>query len=184
MRSAYEVPLRRQQRTSDTNAINVVRYDSCLLDYLIQLRTRTMNHNWVQPNAVQEAQAEGELVEFAKDSTADFDDSELGGMRRVRRRGEDTQVTLHLAFRTDRVQKAGNRFLVPPRPSQTKENFPKKSREEKHTLSVCWIDCVCNARTARGARLAARTAERLAPPTTIAREALIADNISLPNKPF
>jgi hypothetical protein len=65
----------------------------------------------VESDTIEEAQAMGELVNLVEDSAADLDDSELGGVRRVGRGGEDTEVPLDLAFCADRVEKTGDGIL-------------------------------------------------------------------------
>jgi hypothetical protein len=63
-----------------------------------------MEDDGVEPNAVQEAQTQSQLIELCEDSTSDLDNSELGGLRRVRRGRENPEMALDLALGSDRIE--------------------------------------------------------------------------------
>jgi len=71
-----------------------------------------MEHNGVQPDTVQKAQTEGQLLDLVKDSASNFDDGKFSWLRRVGRRGEDSEVSLDLALGSDGVQQTGNGVLA------------------------------------------------------------------------
>ena len=77
----------------------------------VELRTRAMDDNGVKADPVEEAQAQGELVELVEHGAANLDHCELGRLRRVRRCAKDAQVPLDLALCTNRVQQPRDRVL-------------------------------------------------------------------------
>lgn len=70
-----------------------------------------MEDDRVKTDAVEEAQAVGELVDLVEDGAANLDDGELGGVRRVGRRGKDAEVPLDLSLRADGVEQPSDGVL-------------------------------------------------------------------------
>lgn len=70
-----------------------------------------MEDNGVEAQAVEEAKAEGELLEVIEDCTTNFDDSKFCGLGWVRGGRKDAKVTLDFTFRTERVKQAGDSIL-------------------------------------------------------------------------
>ena len=70
-------------RTCDTDTVDVVRDDTSSLDDLVQLRTRAMDDHGIQPNSVEETEAECKVIELVENCPSNLDDGELGGVRRV-----------------------------------------------------------------------------------------------------
>jgi hypothetical protein len=69
--------------TCYSDSINVVRCDTFALDNLIKLWPRPMDDHRIKSNAVQEAETQSQLVKLVQDSASDFDNSKLGGLRRM-----------------------------------------------------------------------------------------------------
>jgi len=91
-------------RTGDTNPINIVWDHTLLIHDIVELGSTTVEDDGVEPNAVQEAQAQRQLIELREDSTPNLDYSELGRLRRVRRGRENAEMPLDFAFGSDRIQ--------------------------------------------------------------------------------
>lgn len=89
--------------TCDTDTVNVVRDDTLSLNNFVQLRSCTMEDDGVQSDTVQETETQSKLIKLVENGTAYLDHSELGGLRRMRRRREDTQVALYLTLCTNGV---------------------------------------------------------------------------------
>ena len=62
-----------------------------------------MEDDGVEPNAVQEAQTQSQFIELREDSTSNLDNGEFGGLGRVRRGRENSEVALDLALGSDRI---------------------------------------------------------------------------------
>lgn len=99
--------------TGDTDAVDVVGDHALGLDDLVELRSSAVQHNGVEPDARQKAEAERKFVELLEHRTADLDDCKLGGVGGVGRGTEYPQVPLDLAFGADRVEQAGDSVLQP-----------------------------------------------------------------------
>lgn len=92
------------RRTSDSNAIDVVRHDSLALDDTIQLGTSTVEDDRVEADTVKEAETRGEFVNLVEDGTSDLDDRKFCGVGGIGGRRKDAKVTFDLALGTDGVE--------------------------------------------------------------------------------
>ena len=63
-----------------------------------------MEDDGVEPHAVQEAQTQRQLIDLREDSTSNLDNGEFGGLGRVRRGRENSEVALDLALGSDRIE--------------------------------------------------------------------------------
>jgi len=89
---------RRKGRTRYADTINIFWNDSATFDYFIELGTTAMEDDRIQADAVEKTETQSEFIELPQYSTADFDNSELCWVRRIRGRGEYAKVALDLAF--------------------------------------------------------------------------------------
>ena len=83
---------------SDADAVDVVGSNTFALDDLIELRTRAMENDGVETDTGKEGKRVSDFVKLIKYSSSDFDDGEFCGVRRVRRRRENAEVSLHLTL--------------------------------------------------------------------------------------
>ena len=70
-----------------------------------------MEDNGVEADPIEEAQAEGQLVELVENGTSDLDDGEFCRVRGICRGGEDTEVALYFTFCADRIKQTGDGIL-------------------------------------------------------------------------
>ncbi|KAH3668039.1 hypothetical protein OGAPHI_001793 [Ogataea philodendri] len=62
----------------DTDTVDVIRLDSLVLEDLIDLRSGTVQNNWIQPHMVQESKTRSKLWQLlGDDGSTDLDDGEL-----------------------------------------------------------------------------------------------------------
>ena len=70
-----------------------------------------MEHDRVETDTVEEAQAVRELVNLVKDRSTNFDDGKFRGVGRVRRGGKDSEVAFDFALGANGIEKACNGVL-------------------------------------------------------------------------
>ena len=73
------------QLACDADTVNVLGNNSLPLDNPVELGSSAMEDDGVESNTVQEADAEGQLIQLVENGTSDFDDGELGGLRNIGR---------------------------------------------------------------------------------------------------
>lgn len=64
--------------TCDSNSVYVIWNNTLAVHNLVQLGTCTMQNNGVEAHTVQEAQAQGQLVEVIENSAANLENGEFG----------------------------------------------------------------------------------------------------------
>lgn len=101
----------RKGRTSDTNAIDILRLNTLTLEDIVHLWASAMEDNGVETEAVEKAKAESKLLEVIEDCTSNFDDSKFCRLGWVRGGRENAEVTFDFTFRTERVEQARDRVL-------------------------------------------------------------------------
>ena len=67
----------------DTDPVNVLGNNSLPLNDSVELRSSTMQNDRVKSNTVQEADADGQLIQLVENGTSDFDDGELCRFRGI-----------------------------------------------------------------------------------------------------
>ena len=80
-----------------------VRDDTLLFHNLVQLRTRAMENDGIQPHAREKTQTVRELVQLVEHRSPDLDDREFGGMVRIGGGREDAEVSFDLFLGSDGV---------------------------------------------------------------------------------
>jgi hypothetical protein len=98
--------------TCDTDTVDVVGDYAFALNDVVELGPGAVENDGVKADAVEEAKAEGQFVDLIEHGATDFNDGKLGGLRRVRRGGEDAQMAFDLPLGPDRVQQPSNSVLV------------------------------------------------------------------------
>ena len=91
-------------RTGDANTVNVVRDNTLPIHDIVELGSTSVEDDGVEPNAVQEAETQSQLIELGEDSTSNLDHGEFGGLGRVRRGGKNAKVALNLALGSNRIE--------------------------------------------------------------------------------
>lgn len=69
--------------TCNADAVNVLGNNAFPLNDPVELGSATMQDDGVESDTVQEADAEGQLIQLVENGTSDFYDGELGGLRHI-----------------------------------------------------------------------------------------------------
>lgn len=86
---------------SDSDSVVVIRDNAGSFQQAVQLRTSTVEYNWVEPDTIQERDSRRQGIEFVRENgTSDLDDCKLLRLDR----GEMTQVLFDLLARTNVVK--------------------------------------------------------------------------------
>ena len=70
-----------------------------------------MEHDGVEANTIEEAQAMGKFLDLVENSSANFDDSKLGRIGRIRGRRKDAEVAFDFTLSSNGIEKASDSVL-------------------------------------------------------------------------